>query len=92
MEMKTLKLALLSLVTVAFIGCGGGGGGGDSAASTTNQPQTRILHKGESDTLKKGDKVKALTDDTQLNIVTDADTLQSTVTVLEGEAEVTKYN
>ena len=88
--MKALKLTLLSLVTVAFIGCGGGGG--DSTASIVSEPKVYTLYKGDSDTLKEGDKIKALTDDTQLNIVTDADTLESTVTVLEGEAEVTKYN
>ena len=88
--MKTLKLILLFFVTFVLIGCGGGGD--NSTASTVNQPTTRILHKGESDTLNRGDKVKALTDNTQLNIVTDADTLQSKVTVLEGEAEVTKHN
>lgn len=89
--MKRVKLALLSFATFALIGCGGGGGGSDTT-STVNQPTTRVLYKGDSDTLKRGDKIKALTDDTQLNIVTDADTLENTVTVLEGEAEVTKYN
>jgi len=85
--MNRVKIALLSFAVFALIGCGGG-----DTTSAVNEPVTKILHKGESDTLNRGDKVKALTDDTQLNVVTDADTLQSTVTVLEGEAEVTKYN
>lgn len=91
--MKILKSVLLILpLTFAFIGCGGGGGGGGSDTSTPTTPKTITLHKGESAVVNSGDQVKALSDDTQLQIVTDAATLQNSVYVLEGEAEVTKYN
>jgi len=90
--MKIFKFILLFLATVVFIGCGGSGSMDDnSTVKEVNQPTIYTLHKGESDILKKGDKIKALTDNTKLNVITDVDTFESNVTVLEGEAEVTKY-
>ena len=90
--MKGFIVVLLFLATVALTGCGSSGSMDDnSTVKEANQPITYTLHKGKSDILKKGDKIKALTDNTKLNIITDVDTFESNVTVLEGEAEVTKY-
>jgi len=90
--MKGFIVVLLFLATVALTGCGSSGSMDDnSTVKEANQPIAYTLHKGKSDILKKGDKIKALTDNTKLNIITDVDTFESNVTVLEGEAEVTKY-
>lgn len=90
--MRNIKsIALILVFALTFLGCGGGSNSGSDSASEVT-PTTRILNVGDSDILNKGDKIVTLTDDTKLNIVTDAETLESNVTVLTGSAEVTKYN
>ena len=87
-------LSILFLGSIFVIGCGGGSSSTDTNNIdniSSDTSETILLKRGESTTTHQGDTVKALTDDTKLNIVTNAETGDSKVTVQNGEALVTKY-
>jgi hypothetical protein len=76
-----IKIGLPLLIIIGFTACGGG----DSASFTQ---ASVVLNINESRTVKKGDSITPLTDDTQITVEHIINTEDKIVTVKSGSIEL----
>ena len=84
--MKRVKLSIVGTISILFLSACGGGGSNENNTTTST---TAIASCPMTTTVKKGDKVVALEENTEVKVVHKDDGTK-TVCISKGKAEISK--